>query len=37
MIRANFHTHTTFCDGADTPEEMVDRALALSVEAVLRI
>ena len=34
MIRANFHTHTTFCDGADTPEEMVDRALALGFSAL---
>lgn len=23
MIKTNFHTHTTFCDGKDTPEEMV--------------
>ena len=23
MIKTNFHTHTAFCDGKDTPEEMV--------------
>ena len=23
MIKANFHTHTTFCDGRDTPEDIV--------------
>lgn len=27
MIRSNFHTHTTFCDGANTPEEMVVEAI----------
>ncbi len=29
MIHANFHTHTTLCDGADTPEAMAEAALAL--------
>ncbi len=29
MLKANFHTHTTFCDGRDTPEEMVRSAIAL--------
>ncbi len=28
MIRGDFHTHTTFCDGAHTPREMVEAALA---------
>lgn len=32
MIRANFHTHTTFCDGKDTPRAMAERALALGFE-----
>ncbi len=27
MITTNFHTHSTFCDGADTPEEMVLTAI----------
>lgn len=26
MIRADFHTHTTFCDGKSTPREMVESA-----------
>lgn len=29
MLRANYHTHTTFCDGDDTAQAMVDRALEL--------
>ena len=24
---SNFHTHTVFCDGADSPEELVLEAL----------
>lgn len=28
-IKSNAHTHTTFCDGANTPEEMADRAIHL--------
>lgn len=27
MIKSNFHTHTIFCDGNDTPEEMVLSAI----------
>ena len=27
MIKSNFHTHTVFCDGADTPEELVNEAV----------
>lgn len=34
MIRANFHTHTTFSDGVNTPEEMVKAALALEMTAL---
>ena len=30
--RANFHTHTTFCDGSSTAEEMVLQALELGFE-----
>ena len=29
MLRANYHTHTTFCDGDNSAQEMVDRALEL--------
>ncbi|MBR5345375.1 MAG: histidinol-phosphatase HisJ family protein [Clostridia bacterium] len=32
MLKANFHTHTTFCDGKDTPEAMAEAALALGFE-----
>ena len=28
-ILSNFHTHSTFCDGKNTPEEMVERAKQL--------
>ena len=34
MIRANFHTHTTFSDGKNTPEEMVQAALSLDMSAI---
>lgn len=27
MVRANFHTHTTLCDGESTPQEMAEAAL----------
>lgn len=29
MLRANYHTHTTLCDGDNTPEEMAEQAVAL--------
>ena len=29
MIPSNYHTHTTFCDGKNSPEEMVQRAIQL--------
>ncbi len=29
MIKSNVHTHTNFCDGANTPREMVQRAIQL--------
>ena len=34
MIRADFHVHTTFCDGACSPEEMVRAALEKGMDAV---
>lgn len=27
MIKANYHTHTTFCDGSDTAEDVVKEAI----------
>lgn len=30
----NLHTHTTFCDGKNTPEEMVKAAIALGVDSL---
>ena len=32
MLKANYHTHTVFCDGDNTAQEMVDRALELGFE-----
>jgi len=29
MSRNSYHTHTTFCDGKDTPEELILRAIEL--------
>ncbi|MBQ8075479.1 MAG: histidinol-phosphatase HisJ family protein [Oscillospiraceae bacterium] len=29
MMESNYHTHTTFCDGADSPEELVAEAIRL--------
>ena len=26
-MKSNYHTHTTFCDGRDTPEAMVEAAV----------
>lgn len=34
MLRSNFHTHTTFCDGSNTAEEMLCRALDLGFVAL---
>jgi len=31
MMLSNYHTHTTFCDGIDTPEEMVLEAIRLGM------
>lgn len=32
MLRANYHTHTTFCDGKNTPEEIVKAAIEAGME-----
>lgn len=29
MIKSNFHTHTVYCDGTNTPEQMVEKAIEL--------
>ncbi len=34
MIRSNYHTHTTFSDGKNTPEEMIEAAIALGFEKI---
>jgi len=34
MIKTNFHTHTVYCDGKDTPEALVEAALAKSFSAL---
>ena len=34
MIRGDFHLHTSFCDGKNTPEEMVRAALDMGMEAI---
>ncbi len=33
-IRSNLHTHTTFCDGKNTPEENVQAAIRLGFTAI---
>ena len=32
MLKANYHTHTSFCDGTNTPEEIVKKALEMNIE-----
>lgn len=34
MPKSNCHTHTLFCDGSNTPEEMVKAAIELSFESL---
>lgn len=34
MPNSNCHTHTVFCDGSDTPQEMIERAVSLSFESL---
>lgn len=31
MISSNYHTHTLYCDGKDTPEELVKEAISLGM------
>ena len=32
--RQNLHTHTTFCDGKDTPEELIEAAIAKGFDSI---
>ena len=34
MILSNFHTHTSFCDGKDSAEELVLRAIELGCSEI---
>jgi len=34
MIKSNYHTHTRFSDGKNTPEEMIEAAIALGFEKI---
>jgi len=34
MIRTNFHTHTTYCDGKNSPREMIEAAIAGGFSAI---
>ena len=34
IIKTNFHTHTLLCDGTDTPEELVEAAIAKGFDAL---
>ena len=33
-MKRNLHTHSTFCDGKNTPEEMVRAAIAKGFDAI---
>lgn len=33
-VLSNLHTHTSFCDGKDSPEEIVKAAIAFGMEAI---
>lgn len=34
MIRENYHTHTIYCDGINTPEEMIAKAIELGFNII---
>ncbi len=34
MIKCNYHTHTTFSDGKNTPEEMIQKAISLGFHSI---
>ena len=34
MIKANYHTHSTWCDGKDSPRKAIQAAIAKGFEAI---
>lgn len=34
MVKSNYHTHTTFSDGKNSPREMIESAIALGFEKI---
>ena len=34
MIKSNCHTHTVYCDGKNSPEEMIERAVSLGFTSI---
>ena len=34
MALSNFHTHTTYCDGKDTPRALAEEAMRLGCPAL---
>ena len=36
MLKADFHTHTTYCDGKNTPAEMVKAAYGMGGRIIIK-
>ena len=34
MIKANYHTHSTWCDGKESPRKMIQAAVAKGFEVI---
>ena len=34
MIKSDFHTHTTYCDGENSIKEMIDYAVSNGMESI---
>ena len=34
MIAQDFHIHTSYCDGKNTPEEMIQAAIKLNMQKI---
>lgn len=34
IVLQNLHTHTTYCDGIDTPEQVVQQAISLGMDSI---